>query len=234
MTHNTEAPAFLHRDLMALARWVLGGAGQQTGEIVGSVRRCPNCAARAECVAHSKDLDLLAPMPAGGSDPLHARLAKYAREGSDGQPSLMVDASGAFLMPVKGFKPGFRAASLLVDVAAAERRPEWPHDAFSREFYDRHAASLVPVQIFRYDAGPQGNYGWIKLIRTGPNSTSDDFGRACLSRWKAVTSGGKSQDGYPEDATGRRYPVPDEQAAFRLLRMPYLSPYQRTAKAVPS
>ena len=80
----------------------------------------------------------------------------------------------------------------------------------------------INVDIFRYDPGPMGNKGWIELIRTGPG----DFSKRAVTRWTQLTMG-HSEGGYPRYRDGVAIPVPTEEEAFKLLRWPWIEPWER-------
>ena len=82
------------------------------------------------------------------------------------------------------------------------------------------------VEIHRFDPGPNGNRGWIELIRTGPA----EFAQAIVTRWQHVR--GRpfergSVEGYPLDMGGSKLPVKDEEAAFRLVGLGFIPPNER-------
>lgn len=239
---NPNAPVFPHGDLMVVASWFLRSVLATDGYIVGSLRRCPECAARGipkhraapRCAFTTKDIDLLAPM-GGATDGVYTRLQRVVDLHDQAvQPMLIQGERTSFCTIVKGMKPGFREVSFILDLFRAEtNRPDFPREIMSDLWWKQAGMHLLPVQIFRYDPGAEGNLGWIQLIRTGPNRQDDPWGQACLARWKDVSGGGKSEGGYPHDKEGRRIAVPTEEAAFAMLNMPFIPPHQRTAKRVP-
>ena len=105
---------------------------------------------------------------------------------------------------IKGVKPGFRYCQLEMPLRFEPR-------------------ALVKVDIFRFVPGPMGNRGWIELIRTGPA----ELGQKACARWKYISRGGYSEDGFPHRADGTRLPVPTEMDAFELLGWDYIEPEYR-------
>jgi DNA polymerase/3'-5' exonuclease PolX len=103
---------------------------------------------------------------------------------------------------VRGLKPGFLSASLLLRPLGLE----------------------VPCQLYRYT--PQ-NRGWIELMRTGPA----DFGRLFLIAWKRRWNIPHEQqasiDGHLVNRDGEIVHVPDEHAAFSLCGMEFILPESR-------
>lgn len=234
---NSPEIRFPHRDLIIIGRWLLGVIMREPGAcwIVGSVRRCDLCRLGAGCDRTTKDLDLLIPGPADGTDEGFTRLQRIV-DLADPEgllPGMAPNARGSFIRAFSGFKPGFKEVKGEIDLSRAERHPSFPRDQFDDRWWETAGHALLPMQIWRYVPGDQGNMGWCQLIRTGPNTEADPFGQACLRRWKDL-SGGKSDQGFPYDASGKRYFVPTEQAAFELLQMRYLEPHERTASRVPS
>jgi DNA polymerase/3'-5' exonuclease PolX len=103
---------------------------------------------------------------------------------------------------VRGLKPGFLSASLLLRPLGLE----------------------VPCQLYRYT--PQ-NRGWIELMRTGPA----DFGRLFLIAWKRRWNIPHEQqasiEGHLVNRDGEIVHVPDEHAAFSLCGMEFILPEAR-------
>lgn len=103
---------------------------------------------------------------------------------------------------VRGLKPGFLSASLLLRPLGLE----------------------VPCQLYRYT--PK-NRGWIELMRTGPA----DFGRLFLIAWKRRWNIPHEQqasiDGHLVNRDGEIVHVPDEHAAFSLCGMEFILPESR-------
>jgi len=180
-----------------MARWKM--AAPACG-VVGSVRR------RKPDVG---DLELIAPLPPEGAkfDPLYESIADSLglRRG------LFTPEIPAIGEAVEGVKPGFKAASLRVQIRLGECQEE-----------------LFGVQVFRYT--PE-NCGWQWLMRTGP----DDFGKWFLWQWKQVygiPTGDEhkaSQDGHLIDGNKVVVPVPTEDDCFRCIRRPFVPPEERTA-----
>ena len=65
-------------------------------------------------------------------------------------------------------------------------------------------------------------WGTLFLIRTGDADFSHEF---VLRLWKF---GLKSVDGHIENAMGQTIDTPEEEDCFKLLKMPYIEPEQRT------
>lgn len=87
----------------------------------------------------------------------------------------------------------------------------------------------LPLQIFRYTPGVQGNRGWIELMRTG----SADFSKAVLECWKWVcgtkgTSAPGSADGFLVDSLGNRRFTRNEYQVFQLIGCVWVAPEKRT------
>lgn len=189
--------------------------------VAGSIRR------RVRMV---KDVELVCPRPADGqADPLLERIReKFLIPGWHGEEEKYLepvpDTGGLFapaapktrpavrirpnpLAPIglamKGAKDGFRYCQLNVP---------------SKVYPD----VAINVDIFRYDPGPMGNKGWIELIRTGPG----DFSKRAVIRWTELT-GGHSSEGYPRYRDEKPIPVPTEEEAFKLLRWPWIEPWER-------
>lgn len=184
-------------------------------QLVGSLRR-----------GHSaRDIDLVAPLPAthmategkirAEDDPLF-RIVNACVENQWVDP----DAGGLFNAAgngepkcstpwgkaVRGLKPGFLAAQLLLHTKTA---------------------GDVPVQIFRYTPL---NKGWVIIERTGPV----EFGKYFLGSWKkrhGIPLGDPSRPASIEnhlvDSHGRVVPVADEAAAFGTCGMPWVDPDYR-------
>ncbi len=176
------------------------------------------------------DIELIAPMPKEG-DPLHDRLAAHFYDPTakpettrttqlalfGGAPAEEIAALAGpprgerFGNPGPGLRPRFGYAQVELFLKLPQPNPPY-----------------IKLDWFRFDAGPNGNRGWVQLIRTGPW----DFSRDCCARWKRITNGGYSTSG--DDlggclyrAGGTRVPVPDEATAFELLELPYIEPRER-------
>lgn len=181
------------------------------GVVVGSVRR-----QRPEV----GDLEIVAAMPAtprrgaitAADDPLFRRINEsMANPWTDERAPLFgatpePDPARIIGEAVRGLRPGFAAASLIV-------RP-WP-------------GVTLPVQVFR--APPEAR-GWLLLYRTGPA----EFGAWFLGRWKrarGIPVGDDrhkaSIDGHLVDAHGQIVPVPTEEEAFRLAGVAWIDPAGR-------
>jgi hypothetical protein len=162
---------------------------------VGSLRRG---------LAVAGDLDYIAPRPAVDAqgrlteaDALYAVLSEHFY-GPD-EPARDTRLGTA----VKGLKPGFGMCNLILELKSPQ-------------------PARLPIQIHRFWPGPQGNRGWIELIRTGPA----DFGKAAMFR--LGTRGLKSRDGFPHDHRGNRIAVPTEARAFDLLGLGFVEPHHRS------
>jgi hypothetical protein len=166
------------------------------------------------------DLEFIAPMPAH-DDPLHDALqrhfwpAKPAKGAKAQQHNLfapVVERGEQHGVAVMGLRPGFRMCSLVLHI-------------------QRPTELKLAVQIFRYDAGPEGNRGWIEMIRTGPS----DVSHALVTRWQQVRGRPAepgSVDGYPIDRAGNRIATPSEEAVWELLELTPLAPTRRTLVAI--
>jgi len=83
---------------------------------------------------------------------------------------------------------------------------------------------------------PPRQWGLIYLIRTGsgvgPSGQAyDGFGPAMLARWKSVSGGGYSKNGCLHEADGRPVPTPEEDDVFRVCRVVWVPPEERTSAA---
>lgn len=67
------------------------------------------------------------------------------------------------------------------------------------------------------------NWGLIFLVRTGP----DYFGQFCLSRWKSVSGGGYSKEGFLHTPNGVRVATPEEADVFKALHLGFIEPEER-------
>lgn len=105
---------------------------------------------------------------------------------------------------LQGWNEGFRAISL-----------EWHRSKVM-------GPDAIKVQIYRYDAGLDGNRGWITMIRTGP----DVFGQFALAEYKRI-SGGCSDEGYPRTKEGKKVPVSTEEQALALCGLRWIPPEAR-------
>ena len=164
--------------------------------VVGSVRR------GSEWVG---DLEFVAPMGDPKNDLLCGRILctmdGYVPDSIYGE-----QPAGVIGRAVKGLKPGFKAASLLIRT---------------------RTAGEVAVQIYRFT--PE-NRGWITLMRTGPG----DFGEWFLGKWKdhhGIPRGDPSSrgsiDGNLVDAQGVIVPVRSEDECFRRCGMEPVEPERR-------
>jgi len=175
--------------------WSLDRLG---AEVAGSVRRrCPTIG----------DVEFIAPLPAEGKpDPLHDAIAQTLELAGG---LFQAEPRKTIGRPVRGFKPGFTACSLLI-------RP-WGQD--------------ITCEIHRYT--PR-NKGWIEIMRTGPR----EFGIKFLQRWKQVHDipggdGGQeaSIHGHLVDRNGHIVPVATEKECFEKVGWKLYAPEER-ARAV--
>jgi len=171
-------------------------------EVVGSVRR------KCDQVG---DLELIAPMPDSTiGDDLCRRLCELLEDPKDLFSASRTSQIGRV---ISGLKLGFRTCSFTIRLGA-EPKVE------------------LNVQIYRYDAGPTGNRGWIELMRTGPV----DFGKAFLSRWKAERGMASpaipaSRNGYLLSPNGEAIATPTEVDALKLAGLRYIEPEERARAA---
>jgi len=103
-------------------------------------------------------------------------------------------------------------------------QPRWR--ACSIDLWLQQRQCSFRLEIYRYDPGPQGNYGWIKMIRTGPS----EFGRWILGRWMVERGNSRataSANGYPLDRVGTPVACPTEDRAFTLAGVPFVPPEER-------
>ena len=148
-------------------------------------------------------------VPDAEQDPLFRRINATMKTPWTGPASLFappIETREPVGRIVRGLKPGFLAASLLVE--------PWEGVA-------------LPVQVYRYT--PR-NRGWMLIERTGPA----DFGRWFLWRWKVahrIPVGDETRrasiDNHLVDAFGTVVPVADEAQAFRLAREAFIPPEHR-------
>jgi len=167
--------------------------------VVGSIRRG---------LTSVSDIDLIAPW-AHDEDPLHAALvAKFGDPAKDKANPLFAAAvapEGRMGIWLQGLNRNFRRCAVLLKLVK-EPKVE------------------IKVEIHRYTPGPEGNRGWIEMIRTGPA----EWGRMCCIRWNHRVPNGTSDHGFLVDGDGERHPTPDEASVFRLLGLQYIPPAART------
>jgi DNA polymerase/3'-5' exonuclease PolX len=72
--------------------------------------------------------------------------------------------------------------------------------------------------------GEENNWGLFYLIRTG----SAAFSTNILAQWKRVTHGGYSENGYLHTAEGTLVNTPDEETVFKLCKMDFVVPRNRS------
>lgn len=168
-------------------------------------------------VEHCGDVELLAPAPIapGARDDVCERIKAVLLPE---ETTVLYPPAGAWASEVKGVKPGFRYAQVIV-------YPRLLNRSYFEDVLGTEPDGGVKVDLFRYVPGAAGNFGWISLIRTGPH----EFGEACLVRWKRISGGGCSHAGFPrvKDKDSAAIAVPDEAAAFALLKMPFIEPRDR-------
>lgn len=70
----------------------------------------------------------------------------------------------------------------------------------------------------------EDNWGLIYLMRTG----SAEFSAKMLARWKKVTGGGYSKEGYLYNANNEIFYTPEEEDMFRLCKMEFVEPELRS------
>ena len=71
--------------------------------------------------------------------------------------------------------------------------------------------------------GKPDNWGLLYLIRTG----SAEFSTKILTRWKKVSGGGYSKDGYLYNGNHEIFYTPEEMDVFRLCKMDWVEPELR-------
>lgn len=204
---NSTEPGHLTCDQAAgIAHNVLGFLDVPKPEfwMVGSIRR------KAYSV---KDIDILCAMPRGDTDPLYDAICRHFIQAptSHKQAGSLFDAPASALSGeilgkvVRGCKRGFRNCSVEIHPVAVN--------------------GGIKMEFWRFDAGQQGNRGWIELIRTGPW----EFAKMAVTRWNRISGGkaGEPHVRYPCLRDGSRVPVPDEATAFKLLDWPYIEPENR-------
>ena len=184
------------------------GLDRRTVFVAGSIRR------QAVDVG---DIDLLAPVaPASGRDELFDRIA--ATVDNPPAPAGIFEAAAAaepdpaaIATAVRGLKPGFLAADLVVRA--------WK------------GTVELKVQISRYT---RENLGWQLIYKTGPV----EFGRWFLFRWKqryGIPAGDErfkaSIDGHLVNLDKKVVPVESEEEAFAKCGLQPVPPAHREAFA---
>lgn len=203
-TTHASTNAWSFDEAMAVARWLLRDQLKMNATIVGALRRQQ---------PHVTGIDLLTP-----HEDAYNRLLKITRLHEPEGLLIKTPQPGRFLKPVRGFAPIFKEAHFELDRFDAIPLG-CPGDS----------PDLIPLRIYRYDHGPEGNEGWATLIRTGPN----EYVRACLWRWGQNSKGGRSEGGYPITADGRQLPCATEAEAYRLLDLPPVPPRDRHPDQIP-
>lgn len=169
--------------------------------IVGSIRR-----QRDEV----GDIELVAPLEPEHGDRLFAAINStmanpYSEEAAALFKPVVVPAE-PMGRALRGLKPGFAAASLMLT--------PWP-------------GVEIPCQVYRYTPL---NAGWVTLMRTGPR----EFGMWFLGRWKQAKGIPLGREDRPAcvennlvDSTGRVVPVRNEAAAFFQIGSAVIEPRLR-------
>lgn len=175
-------------------------------EIVGSVRRG---------VQMVGDLDFIAAHP--GKDARRDELFEAIEAMKPGHGALFGGPMGyPQVIGLRGLKFGFRMCEVRV------------------QFVEK--AEALPVQIHRYDPGDRGNYGWVKIMRTGPL----EFGKWLLwqhHRNNHLPESQKAADQEPgggtylRDQWGKPIPTPTEERAFAVAGVPFVAPERRREEA---
>ena len=157
------------------------------------------------------DIDLVAPAPAKPSDdPLFERISDTCVKTG----ALFGGDTPAFTEPGDGFKPGFLACKLRVQMGGV------------LEGTDASVTAVIPVQVFRYTPA---NRGWTEIRCTGPR----EFGIWFLVQWKAryhIPPGEAfkaSVDGHLVDSHRIVVPVASELEAFEKCGLRYIEPNLR-------
>lgn len=163
------------------------------------------------------DIEVILPAASREHDPVYDAIAPTMRGYVPaGLHELGLGRGATVGEPVKGLRPGFREASLLIDVPASI----WGGEG-----------GRIPVQVYRYT--PE-NMGWIMLMRTGPS----EFGQWFLWKWKrywGIPPGGKaSVDGHLVDGSGKVIPVRSETYCFISIGMSSVIPPQDRDRFVAS
>ena len=204
MTQHTTIKAWSFDEGMAIARWLLREQVRMNATIVGGLRRQEKMITRIELLTPHTDA--------------YDRLQKFVMLHVPDDVLIKPPQHGRFLRATRGYAPFFKEAHF--ELARFDATPLGCPGT---------SPDLIPLRIFRYDHGPEGNEGWATLIRTGPN----DYGRACLWHWARVSRGGRSEGGYPMTADNRRLPCPSEAEAYRLLDLPFTDPKDRHPSQIP-
>ncbi len=204
MTHHSTISAWSFDEAMAVARWLLREQLKMNATIVGGLRRQEKMVTSIELLTPHVDA--------------YDRLQRFVRVHIPDDVLIRPPQHGKFLRAGRGFAPFFKEAHLELD-----RFDAVPLGCPGT------SPDLIPIRVYRYDHGAEGNEGWATLIRTGPN----DYGRACLWRWSQVSRGGRSEGGYPLTADNRRLPCPSEERAYELLELDHVTPRDRHPDQIP-
>lgn len=184
------------------AAWVvdLDGRSCSGPTVVGSVRRR---------VSEPGDIELVAPIEPSNADGLCARIEATLDDQGEGLFALGAERGRGMGHAVRGLRPGFGAASLLI----------------------RRGPLLVPVQVYRAEPGAMG---WTTIMRTGPTA----YGMHVLARWKravGIPPGDETRPasvgGFLVDASGRPVSMGTEEEVYARLRAPWAPPEAREAVA---
>lgn len=148
------------------------------------------------------DLEIVAPLPAGDVDTLFDRLAACIALEDGG----LFQVENQIGVARQGLKPGFKAA-----------RIDLSHKVYG----------VVPLEIYRYTQGIDGNLGWSLIMRTGP----EEFGKEFLRRWKKKWAIHRDQNACAEnflrDAHGQAIPTKDEREAFSQCGFGFVVPPEK-------
>lgn len=142
------------------------------------------------------DLELALPwLPAEHDSHAITLLDRFTPEGAG------MFSAGSLGVRLMGVSPGFRHARVELNLDSGDR---------------------LPVELFRYDPGPEGNAGWMAMLRTGPA----ELASIMLSRF-AKQYGASSSGNYPRRSSGERIACPSERGAFLLCSTTYVVPSKR-------
>jgi DNA polymerase/3'-5' exonuclease PolX len=86
--------------------------------------------------------------------------------------------------------------------------------------YKQFEYKNIKIDMF---IGNENNWGLLFLIRTG----SAEFSTKILSRWKRVSNGGYSKDGYLYNGKHEIHFTPEETDVFKLCKMEWVEPELR-------
>jgi hypothetical protein len=143
------------------------------------------------------DLELLAPLADEQDDTLANRIGALFRE----RHIELWRAPGTVGRQLMGVRPGF--AHCRVEMTTAH--------------------GPLPVEIFRYVPGEQGNMGWLALMKSGPVR----FVRHALVLRGRKIGRQASVDAFPSDAEGNTMACAGERQALELCGLPWVPPEVR-------